>query len=170
MTFEERLGLTVEFTSSMHAPTSDACVRSRKKKNRPNIRGGHALPGRLSFRYLFPRIEPCDSSTVASPARLLDPVVSGSLLMQVPIIAKTPPPVKSFFEHFETISMPPPLSCRCALTSTSCGAVLQLLRRHNSRRILCERLLIVGQRKRWTRTPRAAHRVSQASLSVAGSP
>ena len=39
-------------------------------------------------------------STVASPARLLDPVVSGSLLMQVPIIAKTPPPVKSFFEHF----------------------------------------------------------------------
>ena len=61
MTFEERLGLTVEFTSSMHAPTSDACVRSRKKKNRPNIRGGHALPGRLSFRYLFPRIEPCGS-------------------------------------------------------------------------------------------------------------
>ena len=109
-------------------------------------------------------------STVASPARLLDPVVSESLLMQVPIIAKTPFPVKSFFEHFETISMPPPLSCRCALTSTSCGAVLQLLRRHNSRRILCERLLIVGQRKRWTRTPRAAHRVSQASLSVAGSP
>src|SRR5436190_11060479 len=39
-------------------------------------------------------------STVASPARLLDPVVSGSLLMQVPIIVETPPPVKSFFEHF----------------------------------------------------------------------
>jgi len=111
VTFEERLGLTVEFTSSMHAPTSDACVRSRKKKNRPNIRGGHALPGRLSFRYLFPRIEPCDSSTVASPARLLDPVVSGSLLMQVPIIAKTPFLVKSlfriFFEHFRAAAQLP---------------------------------------------------------------
>ncbi len=53
-------------------------------------------------------------STVASPARLLDPVVSESLLMQVPIIAKAPPPVKSFFEYFSNI-FAPQLSCRCSL-------------------------------------------------------
>ena len=53
-------------------------------------------------------------STVASPARLLDPMVSESLLMQVPIIAKTPFPVKSFFEYFSNI-FAPQLSCRCFL-------------------------------------------------------
>src|SRR6266516_894861 len=42
-------------------------------------------------------------STVASPARLLDPVVSESLLMQVPIIVERSSLVKSFFDNFSAI-------------------------------------------------------------------
>ena len=111
MTFEERLGLTVEFTSSMHAPTSDACVRSRKKKNRPNIRAVILCRGDFLSGIRSRASSLATQSTVASPARLLDPVVSGSLLMQVPIIAKTPFPVKSlfriFFEHFRAAAQLP---------------------------------------------------------------
>src|SRR5207245_4133441 len=97
---EERLGLTVDFTSSMHAPTSDACVRSRKKKNRPNISAVKLYRGDFVSGLRSRASSLATQSTVASPARLPDPVVSGSLLMQLPIIAKTPFPVKSFFKHF----------------------------------------------------------------------
>ena len=94
------------------------------KRKPPEHQGGQTLPGRLCFRTSFPRIEPCDSKH-----RGVSRPVAGSRSIGITPDASSyycenPVSRQVLFQTFRTISMPPPLSCRCALTSTSCGAVL----------------------------------------------